>query len=106
MIRWCTVDARGDRQQGDGPVDGMNHLVRAAVAMSLQVPGMPLIVVASPDLIKWTVEGVLGTSATRRFWGLATKEDEGRMWLWPDGSMVGLGQSVEQVEAALKILQG
>lgn len=102
-MRWALIDCDGVLHKGEGPVSGINKLIHGAKVLCVQFPSSPPVYVAGPAIVKWRVEGSIGSSVTRRWWGLDS-ELTGRTWFWPDGSMIGIGRSVEEVEEARDLL--
>lgn len=100
-VRWALLTGDGRLVEGVGRPDfDLHALALTAVAGVFNVPkGGPSIYVAGgPDLL-WTVERVAGSNAlAATYWGIALPAGA-RLWVSPRG-MIGIGQSLEDVERA------
>ena len=111
QVRWAALLETGELLRGDGDQPGLNRevLPRARAAV-VGLQGFPLIVVAGPIRLRWLNDVVACASSGRelgrkRWWGFDVTPPD-RLWFWPDGSRIGIGPTVDDVDRAFSELQG
>lgn len=108
-MRWLFLMPDGQIHEGTGTPAGLGQLVAECVGAVFHHPRYPPVLVAPGtgrvDLLR-TVERVIGAGGGHLYWGLSLEDaPDARVWLWPNGKLIGIGQSVEAVEAvALALL--
>jgi len=109
-VRWAILREDGELQRGEGSPPGLNsELLPKSIASVLLLPGFKPVFVSGPISLVWRNDIVANASTGEtiradRFWGLQV-EPPNRVWFWPNGSLIGVGESVEAVEASVSVLQ-
>lgn len=105
LVRWAVVTVNGERDSGAGKTQGLSSLMLRSAAAVLRHPKGPPIYVAGAFVLAWTVERELGRDEEERYWRVLPNPGA-ELIVWPDGSKIGVGKSVEDVERAIKLLEG
>lgn len=108
VVSWALLFPSGEvkKGQGDRPPSGWHTEVRFATGLALLHPGLPPVYVVHPvscnDVdIAVTTAGVVET----RWWGAEPGPGQ-RLWLWHDGSMIGVGHDTSEVQRLVLAFQG
>ena len=84
----------------------MNHMLPRARCLGVQFEGMPLMLVVNPAALEWRADCVLGVGEVDRYWGLGSRDEGARTWVFASGYMVAIATTVEQAEQARDLLFG
>lgn len=104
-VRWAALLPDVGLTQGKGHASGLAMLLKEATAIMFVVPGLPPVYAAGVASVKWTTDREWPShQLVQRFWGIEPAEGC-RLWLWPDGTMVGIGESVESALKAREALR-
>lgn len=107
MVAWALIGGDGKLRRGQGAVPGLVKSFSEAEAICLRAPGWPPIYALGGIDLMWAVELVVSGSARKetRYWGLGMVAPA-RLWVSPDGNVVGIGTELEDVEKAILLISG
>ena len=103
-VRWLVLFEDGVAGRGVGRTDGVTKLFKRAKAALVSFPGLPPLVIAGPTALWWTCEGVIGSAPSRFYWKF-TPPPGVSVVFFPEGDRIGIGDSVEAIEAAFELTQ-